>query len=191
MRRDAHNAANGTSVVYWRNLAFAPNPARCDFMIVRTNPSVATSGYKRGTESKPTGGGRQGRRPQCRPCSIRVCSHKTIGLLCGATQPQSGQRMRGLDGSWLFSRSSSRSTTVLSATGLMPTYYDLVRICELAAGRGISQKRVQMSFSSRIQVRFLAARPTPRAEDADFLQPSVEWQPAMSESNHQSDHSHK
>jgi hypothetical protein len=45
-------------------------------------------------------------------------------------QPHSGHRMRGSDGPWLFSASISRSTTVLSATGFMPTYHDLDRITQ-------------------------------------------------------------
>jgi hypothetical protein len=73
-------------------------------------------------------------------------------------QPQSGQRMRGSDGLWLFS--SSRFTTALSATGLMPTYYDLARV----GGR-------ERNFSHRLYGAGCELGLSSRAESTPRMQP--------------------
>jgi hypothetical protein len=63
-------------------------------------------------------------------CSPQVQNH--LSSLRG-DQPQSGQRMRGSDGPWLFSCSTPRSKTTddwarSSESAHMPRYYDPVRM---------------------------------------------------------------
>src|SRR5439155_9059131 len=68
-----------------------------------------TSGYKKGTGSQSTAGGRRGRLLPCRTCSTHVRRSKSRCLPCVETSRRATQRMRGPDGSWLFSCSGSRS----------------------------------------------------------------------------------
>ena len=85
----------------------------------RTRASAATIGCKRGTGFQYTGAGRLLQTP---PVSnvFHSCPqvHNHLSSLRG-DQPHSGQRMRGVPGSFSPSRSRSGAKTGLSATGLM------------------------------------------------------------------------
>src|SRR5208337_1068206 len=87
---------------YFNPLTFTPHTIR----------NAATSGYTKRIEFQSTDGGRQGRRPRYREVfhsCPQVQSHRSS---LRGDQPHRGQRMRGPDGSRLFSFSSSRSKTM-------------------------------------------------------------------------------
>ena len=63
-----------------------------------TNQNVGTSGCRRDTELKPTGGGRQGTHLPCRRCSANARTCKASGRPCGETNRRAGIGCEGRTG---------------------------------------------------------------------------------------------